>query len=366
MRPAIWAKLTRNCVFNVISGKLRWLTAGIFKAICGHHGEEIRAAAGNILAFTAVALPTHGRLSLSPVADFPAVTATIYCHCPYPFDLLIAHRIGKVMAWMSPAAQDGGTIAGGAMGRRTLDRNRKLEGRHIIVTGAASGMGAATARLFAQHGASLALFDMNETALREVAEETSGIARVVDVGDAAQVSAAVEEVGGQMGRLDGVVNAAGVLLMKPIEEITPAEQDRVLRINLGGVANVIRAALPRLQAAGNSTIVNFSSYGAYRPGPGLSIYGASKAGMLAMAQSLINDIGPAVRINSICPGVINTPMNQKRIDSGHLSEERMKNINQLQRKGEPEELAEVALFLSGAESSFMSNAVLEVSGGQLN
>ena len=227
-------------------------------------------------------------------------------------------------------------------------------------------MGAATARLFAEHGAKLAVFDMNEQALNVVASDIGGTACKVDVADRGAVTEAVEAAAKAMGGLDGIVNAAGILRLKPIAEITEEEQDMILRVNVGGIVNMIRAALPRLEASGNGTIVNFASYGAYRPGTGLSVYGASKAGVIAMAQSLIHDIGPKVRINSICPGVIETPMNQARIDSGHLGEDRMAQINQLGRRGRPEEVAEAALFLTGAESSFMSNAVLEVSGGQLN
>ena len=227
-------------------------------------------------------------------------------------------------------------------------------------------MGAATARLFAEHGAKLALFDMNEQMLNAVAGDTGGTPFKVDVSDRTAVTAAIEEATQAMGGLDGIVNAAGILRLKPIADITEEEQDMILRINVGGIANMIRAALPKLQESGHGTIVNFASYGAYRPGTGLSVYGASKAGVIAMAQSLIHDIGPNVRINSICPGVIETPMNQARIDSGHLGEDRMAQINQLGRRGQPEEVAEAALFLTGPESSFMSNAVLEVSGGQLN
>ena len=247
-----------------------------------------------------------------------------------------------------------------------MDRNRKLEGRRIIVTGAASGMGAATARLFAEHGAALTLFDMNEAALKAVAAETGGTAVAINLAEGPAVNEAVNAAASAMGGLDGIVNAAGILRLKPIEETTFEEQDMLLRGNIGGVANMIRAALPHLRASGNATIVNFASYGAYRPGTGLSIYGATKAGVIAMAKSLINDLGPHVRINTICPGVIATPMNQPRIDSGHIGPERMKQINQLGRHGEAEEVAEAVLFLTGPESSFMSNAVLEVSGGQLN
>jgi NAD(P)-dependent dehydrogenase (short-subunit alcohol dehydrogenase family) len=227
-------------------------------------------------------------------------------------------------------------------------------------------MGAATARLFTQHGATVTLFDMNEAALKAVADEVGGTAVVINLAEGPEVNAAVNAAAAAMGGLDGIVNAAGILRLKPIEETTFEEQDMLLRVNVGGVANMIRAALPHLQASGNATIVNFASYGAYRPGTGLSIYGATKAGVIAMAKSLINDIGPAVRINTICPGVIATPMNQPRIDSGHIGPERMKQINQLGRHGEAAEVAEAALFLTGPESSFMSNAVLEVSGGQLN
>jgi NAD(P)-dependent dehydrogenase (short-subunit alcohol dehydrogenase family) len=227
-------------------------------------------------------------------------------------------------------------------------------------------MGAATARLFAEHGAKLTLFDMNADALNAVAQETGGTAVVINLADGPAVNEAVNAAASAMGGLDGIVNAAGILRLKPIEETTFEEQDMLLRVNVGGVANMIRAALPHLQASGNGTIVNFASYGAYRPGTGLSIYGATKAGVIAMAKSLVNDIGPKVRINTICPGVINTPMNAPRIESGHIGPDRMKQINQLQRHGEAHEVAEAALFLTGPESSFMSNAVLEVSGGQLN
>lgn len=227
-------------------------------------------------------------------------------------------------------------------------------------------MGAATARLFVKHGATLTLFDMNEAALKAVAAETGSTAVAINVADGPAVNETVNAAASAMGGLDGIVNAAGILRLKPIEEITFEEQDMLLRVNVGGVANMVRAALPHLQASGRGTIVNFASYGAYRPCTGLSIYGATKAGVIAMAKSLINDIGPNVRINSICPGAIATPMNQPRIDSGHLSEERMEQINQFGRLGRPEEVAEVALFLTGQESSFMSNAVVEVSGGQLN
>ncbi len=247
-----------------------------------------------------------------------------------------------------------------------MDRNKKLAGRRVIVTGAASGMGAATARLFAEHGAMLTLFDMNADALAAVAQDTGGTAVVINLADGPAVNAAVEAAASAMGGLDGIVNAAGILRLKPLEETTFEEQDMLLRVNVGGIANMIRAALPHLRASGNGTIVNFASYGAYRPGTGLAIYGATKAGVIAMAKSLINDIGPAVRINTICPGVINTPMNAPRIESGHIGPERMKQINQLQRHGEAREVAEAVLFLTGPESSFMSNAVLEVSGGQLN
>ncbi len=227
-------------------------------------------------------------------------------------------------------------------------------------------MGAATARLFTEHGATLTLFDMNEAALKAVAQETGGTAVAINLADGPAVNEAVNAAASTMGGLDGIVNAAGILRLKPIEETTFEEQDMLLRVNIGGVANMIRAALPHLRASGNATIVNFASYGAYRPGTGLSIYGATKAGVIAMAKSLINDLGPHVRINTICPGVIATPMNQPRIDSGHIGPERMKQINQLGRHGEAEEVAEAVLFLTGPESSFMSNAVLEVSGGQLN
>ena len=238
----------------------------------------------------------------------------------------------------------------------------RLECRRILVTGAASGMGLAIATLFAQEGAKLAMLDRNEDGVKAAASELGAKAFACDVSDRASVNAVVAEAGEALGGIDGVVNAAGILIGKLFDELDPESWDRMLAVNLTGPYNIVRAALPMLRAAPRATIVNIASIGGQMPMAGMAGYGASKAGLDMFTKCLAFDLGPTIRANTICPGVIKTEMTRyiwENPEHAALAEDRVA----LKRLGVPDDVAKAALFLSTEESGFTTGTELPVDGG---
>ena len=242
---------------------------------------------------------------------------------------------------------------------------KRLESRRILVTGAASGMGAAISRLFAAEGAQIALLDISDEAVGEVASSIGQHAFPVDVADTAAVRQTVDKAADRLGGLDGLVNAAGILRQKPFEDTDEADMAALIGVNLAGPINVTRAILPHLRAAPSATIVNIASMAGMRPPPGLAVYAATKAGLMAFGVALAGELGAKIRLNTICPGVIRTPMVQSHFDSGFMDDAALGRIAQLGRAGTVDEIAATALFLSSDESSYISAAALAVNGGQL-
>ncbi|WP_188445244.1 SDR family NAD(P)-dependent oxidoreductase [Sphingomonas psychrolutea] len=238
----------------------------------------------------------------------------------------------------------------------------KLEGRRIIVTGAASGMGRAIADLFAQEGAALALIDVNHEGVRQAADALGAVGFACDVSDRAAVSATVADTGAVLGGIDGVVNAAGVLDIKPFGDLDPASWDRMIAINLTGPFNVVHAALPFLNGAERATIVNIASTSALMPMAGTTGYSASKAGLAMFTKCLGFDLGPKIRANSICPGVIKTEMTRYLWENPEHSARAADRVA-LKRLGLPEDVARAALFFSTDDSGFTTGTELPVDGG---
>lgn len=241
----------------------------------------------------------------------------------------------------------------------------RLADRRIIVTGAASGMGRAIAILFAAEGARVALFDRDLRLLEEVAEETGQTAIEVDVADEVSVNTAVKKAADAMGGIDGVVNAAGILREQPFDVTTASIYDDVMGVNLRGPFLVCQAALPELRKAPLATIVNIASNAALNPHPGLAVYSASKAGLVALSQAMAKELGPTIRVNAVCPGIIRTPMTANMWEQGGIGDQAVAATIALKRPGQPAEIAEVCLFLSAETSSFVSAGVLAVNGGAL-
>lgn len=241
----------------------------------------------------------------------------------------------------------------------------RLKGRRIVITGAASGIGRATAELFAREGARIAVLDMNQAGADATAKSVSGTAIVVDVRKEESVNQAIEKAAAAMGGIDGLVNAAGVAFHAPIKDTALSDWQRVIDINLTGPFLVCRAAMPWLLKAGGATIVNIASGAALLPFAGSSVYAASKAGLLNFNRVLAKELAPTVRANVVCPGIVDTPMlTALEQDRDPAVKAATADLYALKRKAQPEEIAAAILFLTGVESSYMTGSTLTVDGGR--
>ncbi len=241
----------------------------------------------------------------------------------------------------------------------------RLKGRRIVITGAASGIGRATAELFAREGARIAVLDMNQAGADATAKSVSGTAIVVDVRKEESVNQAIEKAAAAMGGIDGLVNAAGVAFHAPIKDTALSDWQRVIDINLTGPFLVCRAAMPWLLKAGGATIVNIASGAALLPFAGSSVYAASKAGLLNFNRVLAKELAPTVRANVVCPGIVDTPMlTALEQDRDPAVKAATADLYALKRKAQPEEIAAAILFLTSVESSYMTGSTLTVDGGR--
>jgi 3-oxoacyl-[acyl-carrier protein] reductase len=239
---------------------------------------------------------------------------------------------------------------------------RKLETRRILITGAASGMAREIAELFAREGAALALLDRNEAGVAQVAAALSMRGYGCDVADREQVNRIVAQAGEALGGLDGIVNAASILDITPFDDLDPESWDRMMAVNLTGPFNLLKAALPLLRQAEKATIVNIASVSALMPMAGTTGYSASKAGLAMFTKALAFDLGPNIRANSICPGVIRTEMTRylwENLEHARRATERVA----LKRLGEPGDVARAALFFSTEDSGFTTGTEFPVDGG---
>ena len=233
----------------------------------------------------------------------------------------------------------------------------RLHGRQILITGAASGIGRKTAELFAAEDAALTLLDCNRDGLAEVARETRGVSVEADVTQEAAVAHAVEQGATAMGGIDGVVNAAGIVIHGSVLTVGAAAWQRALDVNLTGTYIVVRCCLPWLLKAPGATIVNIASGQGLLPNtPNMTAYAASKGGVVNLTRALAAELAPTIRVNSICPGMVDTPM------TAGLPRE--VNRYAMRRIAQPLEIAQAVLFLTAPESSFVTGAALAVDGGR--
>lgn len=236
----------------------------------------------------------------------------------------------------------------------------RLEGRRIVVTGAAAGIGRATAELFAAEGARLALLDRDVDRLAGL----EGAAIGFEAGDENSVNAAIASAADAMGGIDGVVNAAGIFPLARLADTTLEMWQQTLQVNLTGPFLVCRAALPHLQVADAATIVNLGSASAIIPFAELSAYGASKGGVATLTKVLAAELAPRIRVNLLCPGMTRTRMVSDWYPDREVLDERSRALYPLQRIAEPSEIAAAALFLTSNESAFVTGTTLVVDGGR--
>jgi NAD(P)-dependent dehydrogenase (short-subunit alcohol dehydrogenase family) len=238
----------------------------------------------------------------------------------------------------------------------------KLDGRKVLVTGAARGMGWAVADLFVENGASVALLDRDDAGVTSAGAAMGMPTWACDVTDRAAVGAAVAQAGERLGGLDGIVNAAGILDITPFSQLDPASWDRMIAVNLTGPFNVVKAALPWLEQATAATIVNIASVSALMPMAGTTGYSASKAGLAMFTKAIAFDLGPRIRANTICPGVIVTEMTRYLWENPEHANRASDRVA-LKRLGQVEDVARAALFFSCEDSGFTTGTELPVDGG---
>jgi 3-oxoacyl-[acyl-carrier protein] reductase len=248
------------------------------------------------------------------------------------------------------------------------DLARSIRGRVAVVTGAASGIGRATARLFAQEGAQVAVIDRDAVGAARVAEEISaagGVARGfgLDLSDAGQIAPVIAEARAALGPIDILVNNAGVALAAPIGgEGFEAAWATTLAINLTAHAHCVRACLDDLKRHGQGRIVNIASTEGLGATAFISPYTASKHGVIGLTRALAVELGPAgVTVNAVCPGPIRTGMTAAIPDDAKAVFARRRTA--LGRYGEPEEIAHMLLSLVLPAASYVTGAVLVVDGG---
>ncbi|HYX97820.1 MAG TPA: SDR family NAD(P)-dependent oxidoreductase [Geodermatophilus sp.] len=248
----------------------------------------------------------------------------------------------------------------------------QLQGKRAIVTGAATGIGAVTARLFAQEGAGVVVADVNEDAGRRTVEEIrdgGGTAHFVrtDVTRESDVEALIENGAEALGGLDVLFNNAGAQRSGPITEFDQEQWDLLMAVNPRSCFFGVKHAVPLLRQSGGGSIINMASLAAVKGGAGLTAYSASKGAIVAFTKALAAELAPDdIRVNAVCPGWIDTPFNQPAIDfmGGREEQDRIvKQIVPLGRQGTPEEIAPIVVYLASDGSSYMTGQALVVDGG---
>lgn len=241
---------------------------------------------------------------------------------------------------------------------------RGLRGKRVVITGGASGIGAATAARFLEEGSIVAVLDRDAAACDKLRVEQPGIAGtfVADVADYSQVQSAFAAIVRELGGLDVVINNAGISIRHKVLDITPEEWNRVLAVNLTGVFYVAQTAARYLMTHDGGVILNTASTNGIVGYRYYADYNATKAGVIELTRSMALELAPKVRVNAVAPGYVLTPMQR-----AEYSEEMLEGINQkipLRRHAQPEEVAGLFAFLASEDAAYISGQVYVIDGAE--
>ncbi len=242
-----------------------------------------------------------------------------------------------------------------------------FDGQVVIITGAASGMGAASAREFTARGAQVVIVDRNETLAQQVSAEIGADAPLIgDVSDSIFCNQAVALTIEKYGRLDVLVNAAGVIARADAENTSDAQWERLMGVNVNGLFFMSRAAVTPMKKQTKGAIVNFGSIWGDVGAAGVVAYCASKGAVHQITRAMALDhVKDGIRINAVCPGEINTPMLRSERESPPTEADLQKLAETVPmgRLGEPEEVAKVVLFLASDDASYVTGSMVAVDAG---
>ena len=242
---------------------------------------------------------------------------------------------------------------------------KRFDGRVVLITGAASGIGAAAARRFASEGARVLLGDLNEDGGRALERELGDVARFfpLDVREIAQVDACTQACVDHFGRLDVLFNNAGIGSYGAAPDLDPKTWRDVLAVDLDSVFFGCRAAIPQLRCNGGGVIVNTASISGLYGDYGLLAYNAAKGAVVNLTRALaIDHAREGIRVNAVCPGPIDTPLVKFLMEHAAVSQEYARNIP-MGRVGRAEEVAAAVAFLASDDAAYITGATLVVDGG---
>jgi NAD(P)-dependent dehydrogenase (short-subunit alcohol dehydrogenase family) len=237
-----------------------------------------------------------------------------------------------------------------------------LDGQLAVITGAASGIGLATARRFIEEGASVVLLDIDKEKVEKAAAELGASSQAVDVTDAEAVDRAFRDAADSLGGLTIAYNNAGIGDQMKLHAMPTERWHQIVAVCLDGVFHGIRSAVPLIRASGGGAIVNTSSISGVRPASGEGAYAASKAGVAALTATAALEYAPDIRVNAVAPGMIHTGLTDPLL-SLEGTQDFMREKTPLARIGTPEDVADVVVFLCSPLARFITGQNVVVDGG---